>query len=44
MHIRSREWYVDTFDAHGFKVVLEDRYDRSKQGPGGYQDEVIFCL
>ena len=41
MHVRSRQWYRDTFKDLGFGVVDEGLFNRSKDE---YNDEVIFCL
>ena len=41
MHIRPKQWYLDTFKAYGFERILEDTFKREKDN---YNDEVIFCL
>ena len=41
MHIRTKEWYLETFRTYGFELILDDTLKRKKDN---YNDEVIFCI
>ena len=42
--VRSDRWYQDTFKKFGFNVLMTCKHDRRRDGPKGYNDEMLFCL